>query len=66
MEEEEENLIVKGMVVKLCCLFEIKCYIRKKSYFFDIYVFDNLIVILCVYRVFSVGFWIRISDGGGG
>lgn len=42
MEEEEENLIVKGMVVKL--------------YFFDIYVFDNLIVILCVYRVFSVGF----------
>lgn len=44
----------------------IKCYIRKKSYFFDIYVFDNLIVILCVYRVFSVGFWIRISDGGGG
>lgn len=58
MEEEEENLIVKGMVVKLCCLFEIKCYmyIRKKSYFFDIYVFDNLIVILCVYRVFSVGF----------
>lgn len=28
MEEEEENLIVKGMVVKLCCLFEIKCYIR--------------------------------------
>lgn len=56
MEEEEENLIVKGMVVKLCCLFEIECYIRKKSYFFDIYVFDNLIVILCVYRVFSVGF----------
>lgn len=56
MEEEEENLIVKGMVVKLCCLFEIKCYIRKKSYFFDIYVFDNLIVILCVCRVFSVGF----------
>lgn len=55
MEEEEENLIVKGMVVKLCCLFEIKCY-KKKSYFFDIYVFDNLIVILCVYRVFSVGF----------
>lgn len=55
MEEEEENSTVKGMVVKSCCLSETKCYIRKKSYPFDIHVPDNLTVILCVYRASSAG-----------
>lgn len=42
MEEEEENLIVKGMVVKLCCLFEIKCYKKKKKVIFLIYMYFRI------------------------